>query len=57
MRLTVLAAGVLVCVFGSVAVVRGQNPTIPLHLAAGNGDVDQIKQHIEKKADLNAVDS
>jgi len=44
-------------VFASVAAVKGQNPPTSLHVAAGNNDVAQIKQYIEKKANLNAVDS
>ncbi|MEN6577548.1 MAG: ankyrin repeat domain-containing protein [Phycisphaerales bacterium] len=56
-RLTVLAAGVLVFAFGSVAVVKGQDPLLPLHVAAASGKVDHIKQYIEKKADLNALDA
>lgn len=54
-RLTALAASALICTVASVAVVNGQN--LSLHMAAQNGAIDQIQQYIDKKADLNAVDS
>lgn len=56
-RSTVLTVGILICVFGSTAVVSGQNPPVSLHMAAATGDLKVIQQYIDKKADLNALDS
>lgn len=52
-----ISASVLVFVLGGSAPVFGQRQPriIPLHQAAAIGDVAQIKLHIEKKTDLNAL--
>lgn len=56
-RLTAVAVSVLVCVLGSAAVVTGQEAPKTLHQAASAGDVEQLKQFIAKKANVNAVDN
>ncbi len=51
------AAGLLVFVWAGTTVATAQNAPKSLHDAAAAGDVDQIKQYVEKKADLNALDA
>jgi hypothetical protein len=55
-RLTLITAGVLACVFVGSTVVRGAQAPKTLHEAAATGDVEQIKQYVAKKANLNALD-
>jgi hypothetical protein len=50
-----MAVSVLACVFGGSMVLAGQQGKT-LHGAAATGDVAQLKQYIENKADLNAAD-
>jgi len=56
-RLTVVTASVLICLSGTIAVARQQDVVKSLHDAAAAGDVAQIQQYVDKKADLDAVDS
>lgn len=52
----VVAVSVLACVVGGSSVVFGQVQGT-LHEAAGRGDAAAVSQYVEKKANLDAVDS
>ncbi len=56
-RLTVIAVGVVAYTLVGSATVFGQRPGKTLYEAAATGDVAQVKEYVDKKADLNAPDA
>ena len=56
----ILAAGMILVMVGGVmsgrAMAAAGQPLKSLHIAAGDGDIEQLKLHIAKGANLNAID-